>query len=64
MTEVFYVEIRPFTENERDPGFRCFGPMSEHRAERVEDGVNINLNHEKYYTRIRRSVVPGEETPT
>jgi hypothetical protein len=28
------------------------GPMSEHRAERVERGASINLNHEKFYTRI------------
>ena len=28
------------------------GPMGEHRAERVESGANINLNHEKFYTRI------------
>lgn len=27
------------------------GPMPERKAEKVEDGLNINLNHERYYTR-------------
>ena len=49
---VFYVEIRPYTEDESDAGFRRMGPMSEHKAERVDRGANINLRHEKYYTRI------------
>lgn len=28
------------------------GPMTERRADKVEDGVNINLNHADYFTRI------------
>ena len=28
------------------------GPMPERKAERVMNGVLINLNHERYYTRI------------
>ena len=28
------------------------GPMSERIAERVDRGVNININHEDYFTRI------------
>jgi hypothetical protein len=48
----FYVEIRPYTEDESDPGFRRMGPMSERKAEKVDRGVNINLNHKDYYTRI------------
>lgn len=51
-TREFYVEIRPFTEDEGDPGFRRMGPMSERKAEKVDRGASINLNHEKYYTRI------------
>lgn len=27
---------------------------TERSAERVEDGLNINLNHDKYYTEIER----------
>jgi hypothetical protein len=26
---------------------------SEHQIERVEDGMNINLNHEAYFTRVK-----------
>ena len=28
------------------------GPMPEYKANKVDGGLNINLNHEDYYTRI------------
>jgi len=28
------------------------GPMSERQAEKVECGVGVNLNHERFFTRI------------
>lgn len=28
------------------------GPFTLRHAQRVEDGANINLNHEKYFTRV------------
>lgn len=28
------------------------GPMPAHRADRVESGANINLNHKDFHTRI------------
>ena len=28
------------------------GPMSERKADRVEDGMALNLDHEHYFTRI------------
>lgn len=28
------------------------GPMEERKADRVEGGMNINLNHAEYFTRI------------
>lgn len=28
------------------------GPSSERRADRIDDGLNINLNHEQFYTRM------------
>lgn len=28
------------------------GPLTAHAADKVDRGVNINLNHEKFYTRI------------
>jgi hypothetical protein len=36
------------------------GPMSEHKAGRVEDGANINLDHENYFTRIVTEDEDGE----
>lgn len=27
---------------------------TERKAEKIDDGVNINLNHENYYTKIRK----------
>lgn len=45
----YYVEIvRTHDENVESR----MGPMPERRAERVEMGVQINLNHEHYHTRI------------
>ena len=32
--------------------------QSERHAEKVEDGININLNHEKYFTRIVKGEKP------
>lgn len=51
----WYVEIRPYTDDEKDPGFCRMGPLSEHNANKVDRGANINLNHEKYYTRMFQS---------
>lgn len=30
---------------------KTFGPTSDFSAEKIELGLNINLNHDKYYTR-------------
>lgn len=43
----FYVEIRSY---EDDTVVKRIGPLTEHRMERVDDGANINLDHERYYT--------------
>lgn len=46
----YYVEV---VKIEEDEVVERMGPHSDERwAERIEDGVNINLNHEKYYTRV------------
>lgn len=29
-----------------------FGPMSDHKAQKVDAGISINLNHERFYTQI------------
>lgn len=54
MRDAWFVEIRPFTEDETDAGFRRMEAQSERDAERISRGADINLNHAKYYTRIVR----------
>jgi hypothetical protein len=39
-------------EHDTDRVERSIDCESHHKAERVEDGLNINLNHARYYTRI------------
>lgn len=45
----WYVEI---VDIETEEVVNRMGPFSERKAEKVEDGANINLNHERYYTRV------------
>ena len=44
----FYVEVVKYP----DEVVKRLGPMSERKADRVDGGLNINLNHENFYTRI------------
>ena len=46
---MFYVEIVKASSGEVVTGM---GPMSERKADKVEAGAAINLNHEEYFTRI------------
>jgi hypothetical protein len=57
----FYVEIvsYPNEESEEESVVERRGPFSERKADRVDDGLNINLNHEAYYTRIVESPLSG-----
>jgi hypothetical protein len=45
----YYVEIVKYGEPEKV--VERFGPMSERKADRVDTGININLNHELFFTR-------------
>jgi len=46
----YYVEIVEFST---DAVIKRLGPeSSEHNADRLDRGVNINLNHRDYFTRI------------
>ncbi len=45
----FYVKIVKYGTEEV---VKRMGPMSERQADKVDSGVNINLNHEEYFTRI------------
>ena len=47
----YYVEIVK-SGDEGDEVVKRMGPMNERKAERVERGANINLDHEHYYTRV------------
>ncbi len=45
-----YVEVVSYNDPTRVE--KRLGPMSENKANRVDTGLNINLDHENYYTRI------------
>lgn len=45
----WYVECVDVQTNEV---VKRLGPHSEWKAERVEGGMNINLNHDRYFTRL------------
>lgn len=50
--EQFYVEV---VNSETGEVVNTLGPAPERKADKIEDGVNINLNHEKYHTRLRKA---------
>lgn len=50
---MFYVEI---VNSKTEEVVERLGPMPQRKADRTEDGVNINLNHIEFFTRI----VPAE----
>jgi hypothetical protein len=52
MDETFYVQIIQFEDQQV---VKQRGPFAERHAEKVDRGVNINLNHKKYYTLIVNS---------
>ena len=49
MSKEFYVEI---VSIEGDNVVKRIGPSSRHLAEKIEDSIFINLNHDEYYTQI------------
>lgn len=51
MVDTYYVEIVEFETNKV---IKSMGPMSERKADRVDSGVTINLNHDRYFTRVRK----------
>lgn len=52
----YYIEIVEFETGNVE---RCFEVTnySERRREKIEAGANINLNHDKYFTRLKESAV-------
>jgi len=51
MDDNYYVQI---VEYDNDDVIREMGPFRSHMADSIDDGLNINLNHDKYYTLIER----------
>lgn len=45
----YFVEI---VRSETDGVVKTMGPFSEKKADKIEGGININLNHEVYFTRV------------
>lgn len=57
-----YIEIVEKSTNKATPRIDVTGG-SERGIERVEDGVNINLNHNEFYTRITESEIKLDLEP-
>jgi hypothetical protein len=54
----YFVEIIKHGENGNpEEVVKRMGPMSERKAEQVDKGANINLNHEDFFTRITKEKV-------
>lgn len=49
---MYYVQVLKYKRGKDDKLVEEFGPHSYRTADIIEDGLNINLNHEEYYTRI------------
>lgn len=49
MNEKYYVLIIKY---DTEQAVKTMGPMSERKADKVDSGANISLNHEYYYTVI------------
>lgn len=45
----FYVRV---VEDETGKVWRKFGPHPKRKAEKIEDGLDRQLNHEKYHVRV------------
>jgi hypothetical protein len=53
--DLVYVEVVSFVDDEHYRNgevVKRMGPMSEWKAEKVEGGLLINLNYEKFFTRV------------
>jgi len=45
------VEVLRYADDGEDEVVKTLGPMPESKATKVENGMNLNLNHDKYWTR-------------
>ena len=61
MSERHYVDIIAF---EGEKTIKRLGPFSsERKARKVNDGANINLDHDNYFTRIESSYLSDDVVP-
>ena len=49
MSNQFFVLV---LDRETDEEVKRMGPFSQRKAERVESGVEINMDHDRYYTSV------------
>ena len=45
----YFIEVVEF---DTDEVIERKGPYTERQADKIDNGMNINLNHDKYFTRI------------
>lgn len=51
MSDSYFVQVIQYRDFEIE---KQLGPMSLAKAEKVDDGININLNHDNFFTKIVR----------
>lgn len=56
-TPTVYVEIVAYAD---DKVIERRGPFTQWKADKIDDGLNINLNHDAYYTRFVTASEPKE----
>lgn len=61
-TPEFFVVVYEAQKNAQPKEIHRIGPMDERKAERVDNGMNINLDHERCFTRIEPAT-PKKPTP-
>ncbi len=49
MAKNYYVQIIKYSTGQR---LERFGPYSGQKAEKVDTGINVNLDHESFYTLV------------
>jgi hypothetical protein len=53
MSKECFVEIVKYADGDAEEEVvKRMGPSSQHRAEKIERGADINLDHENYFTRV------------
>ena len=59
MTRYGSIEIVRFEDGKVEHTIEMDPPKGERMAERTEDGVNRNLDHERFYTRLVEAAEEG-----